>query len=271
MNLDQKAFNLVADRVGEVLAAQGYVRSDKASEDGTVVFTGEDIAYGISYDTDKKRFELRTAAMTEAGPDTTWKTISMLLFDPETDGPSGADSVANDFIETIEGPKRKDAIQAARKKRKKDDEQNIDPLFFFNRMVGIYTALKEQLLEERERYVSLRPVTFTKQHINKLVAKTAASGSGDQFERLCTLLGDMYANGDLDVRSLVTMVILNSVDDEKAVAHLEEKISPELLKAWKSARKYKGVTVKPEKVKKEKKFMADTLNSGGLFGGSPRR
>ncbi|MDP4117292.1 MAG: hypothetical protein Q8903_14245, partial [Bacteroidota bacterium] len=204
--MDQKAFNLVADRVGEVLTAQGYVRSDKTPEAGTVVFTGEDNAYAIAYDNDKKRFELRTAAMTEEGPDDTWKNISMWLFDPETDGTSGAESVVNDFIETIEGPKRKDAIQAARKKRKKDDEQNIDPLFFFNRMVGIYPALKEQLQEERERYVSLRSVTFTKQHINKLVAKTVDNGAADQFERLCTLLSDMYANGDIDVRSIVTMV-----------------------------------------------------------------
>ena len=70
----------------------------------------------------------------------------------------------------------------------------------------------------------------------------------------------MYQSGDMDVRSIITMVLLNGFQDETALMRVEEKFSEDLAKSYKYGRKLKGKKVKPEKKKKQRKFTADTLN-----------
>jgi hypothetical protein len=69
----------------------------------------------------------------------------------------------------------------------------------------------------------------------------------------------MYVSGDLDVRSIITIVLLNGLS-ERAVEALKPNFSQELAKAHKSALKMKGKKVKPEKKKKRSQIMAATLN-----------
>ena len=69
----------------------------------------------------------------------------------------------------------------------------------------------------------------------------------------------MYKNGYLDLRSILTAVILNGVND-KAFETLSEKFGDELKKAAQFSRKLKGKKIKPEKKKKEKKVVARLSN-----------
>ena len=83
-------------------------------------------------------------------------------------------------------------------------------------------------------------------------------GNKKELEKLGVLLSRQYGNGDIDTRSIITIVIINSLekeDYEKLYEYFDEKLQ----KYSKGARRYKGKTVKPEKVKKKKSFMADTL------------
>jgi hypothetical protein len=66
----------------------------------------------------------------------------------------------------------------------------------------------------------------------------------------------------MDVRSIITIVILNGIESKTAIEGMKECFSEDLMKGFKAARKMKGKVVKPEvpKKKKERKFMADTLN-----------
>ena len=80
-------------------------------------------------------------------------------------------------------------------------------------------------------------------------------------EACVQILGDMYAAGDMDVRSIITIVLLNGIHDPETV---EQKMVPqfrkELQEAYRAGKKYRGKTVKPEKKKKQKKYSAETLN-----------
>ena len=78
------------------------------------------------------------------------------------------------------------------------------------------------------------------------------------MEKLATLLSTQYGNGDADTRSIITIVILNSLP-EGSYEGLNEYLSDELKTAWKAALKFKGKTVKPEKPKKKKKTMVERL------------
>ncbi len=261
--MEQKAFDLIADKVGAALGEQGFSRAGEQQEENgrAVIFTAEDTAYSVLYNKVKKRFELRICDVENGKPDGQWKSLSIWLFDPETDSQSEADSIQNDFVETIQGPKRIAALKT-KKKRKKDDENNPDPIFFFNRFVGIFPELRDEMAEERAKYGDVRAVTFSRNSLlPRIEALCAQTLKKDAVKRCCDLLNDMYVSGDMDVRSIITIVILNGIDDKAAIENMEPFFSEDLKKGYVAARKIKGKTFKPEKKKKEKKFVADNLNA----------
>lgn len=261
--MEQKAFDLIAEKVGAALSEQGFSKAGELKEqDGrAVLFTGEDTAYSLFYNQNKKRFELRTCDVDEGKPDCQWKSISIWLFDPENDNLSEAESILNDFVETIQGPKRVAALKT-KKKRRKDDENNPDPVFFFNRFVGIFPALRDEMNDEKAKYGDVRAVTFARDSlVPKIEALCTQTTKQDQIKRCCDLLNDMYIAGDMDVRSIITIVILNGIDNQTAISNMEPLFNEELKKGYTCGLKLKGKKIKPEKKKKEKKFVADNLNT----------
>ena len=265
IKLEQNVFELVIKKVGEALEAQGCSPlPGQEPEDGAVrvVFGGEDNAYAISYRAEQKRFELKKCDMTDDGPSGKWKSLSVWLYDPDTDTPQQAQSIIDDFIETVAGPKKMAAAArtATKKKRRKDDDSNIDPIFFFNRFVGVFPELKDEMNQERETYGDVRAVTFAREKLlPKLEALCSEGTDQDAIAKCCTLLGEMYLSGDLDVRSLITIVILNGLSD-RSIETLKPLFTPEMAKGYKSGRKMKGKKVQPEKKKKTSQIMAQTLN-----------
>lgn len=263
--MDTNAFDLVASVLEEALSSQGFVRQEvkvKEGEDLVALYVGDGSAYSVFYDMEKNQFELRVCGTTDGNPDNKWKAISVWLFDPETDGMREAQGIGEDFAETIRGPKRTAAMQAA-KKKKKDDDGNVDPIFFMNRLVNVFPELKEEIVWEREHFEKFRGVTFTE---TKALPKIQALvndrwANQDKITKLAGVLSDCYSMGDLDVRGLITIVILNNLEGEGA-EQLQEKLSDELKKSWKTSARFKHKEFKPEKKKKvKKKFMAQTLDS----------
>lgn len=261
--MEQNAFVLVTGKVGEALKEQGYtpVTDAKPEEDGQcAVFAGEETAYSILYRAQQKRFELRKCDMTDNGPSGKWKSVSMWLFDPATDSTEQAQGIVDDFVETIAPKKQTAAMARTKKKRRKDDDSNVDPIFFFNRFVGVFPELKDEMNEERETYGDIRAVTFAREKLLPKLEMLCSSGTdGDAISRCCTLFNEMYVSGDFDVRSIITIVLLNNLS-EKSIAALKPLFTDEMAKGYKSGYKMKGKKVKPEKKKKKSKIMAATLN-----------
>ena len=259
--INQKIFEMVAGSVETALNAQGYRRTEgKAQEDGReVCFLGESTAYSVLYQESSKRFVLQTCDMDGEEPDGKWKSLSMWLYDPDTDTQAQAQSIVDDFSETLTGPKQKAAAKT-RKKRKKEDDSNADPVFFFNRFVGLFPELKNELEMERSIYGDIRAVTFARERllpkINALVNNPAEK---DRIARCCQLFNDLYLAGDMDVRSIITIVILNGIKGEEAIQTVRSQMGEDLLKSYKAGLKMKGKKVKPEKKKKRKKFTAESL------------
>lgn len=262
--MEQKAFDLIAEKVGAALSEQGFTRvaEEQKNNDGrAVLFTGEDLAYSVLFNPEKKRFELRTCDVDDGEPDLQWKSISIWLFDVATDSLSEAESIVHDFVETIQGPKRAAALNI-KKKHKKDDESNADPLFLFNRFIGIFPELRDELNEEKAKYGDVRAVHFAREHlVQRVEALCTQTTRQENIKRCCELLNDMYAVGDMDVRSIITIVVLNGVENETAIQNMKPLFSDDLKKCYIAGLKFKGRNVKPEKKKKEKKFIADSLNS----------
>ncbi len=260
--LDFLAFDIIKDAIETELIKQEFSEAKSlGDEDGkAVAFYTDHIAYSLIYNEAKSSFLLRSASVTdgEAGE---WKTLSQWLFDKEEGTKADAQTIANDFSEVIVGPKRIAAIQNV-KKRKKDEEGNIDPQFLFNRFANIFPEFKEKMNSDKITYGQIRFTVLTKESLRKLCEDAAAShlANPETFKKMTNIINDMYKDGDLQVRSILTHGLLNGMSDE-AIAILNPVFSEDLAKVYKCSRKLKDKNIKPEKVKKQKKIVADALNN----------
>lgn len=253
--MDFQAFTLIQDGLAEELSKQGFHGPEPLEfEKGTAVsFVTEDVAYCLRYDSSAQRFELCSALISSSGEVGDWRSLSLWLFDEKEGDRRDAESILNDFLDVVRGPKRVAVVQQQKRKRGKDDERNVDPMFFMNRLTNLFPQLKNDLNEERILYGQVRYVTFVKQKVAPLCEELAVkSPDGEACKKLCALLDDMYKNGDLDTRSIATVSLLNTMSDE-AFASLRDRLGEELQKDIKYTRKLRGKKIKPEKVKKQKK------------------
>ena len=258
----KKAFDLVSDRVEEAIRDQGFVKAKiDADNDSQLVslFTSENLAYSVVYYKDQKHMIMRECGMTDDGPDNDWRTLATWMFDPETDTLKEASSIAGDFVDAVSTDKAIKKVRQARKTTaKKGDEGNADPVFLAKRFVQFFPDLKAEIKDEEDCYYPFRGVTFAREHIVPRVNELIRTGGKGELKKLGNVLSAQYQNGDIDTRSIVTAVIINSVPEDMD-AKLDEYLSDDLKKAAAASRKLRGKTVKPEKEKKPKKTIAQRL------------
>ena len=254
-----KAFQIITDKVEEELTKKGFTKQAVAPSEKelTALFTGE-IAYSIVYYTDKKRVLMRSCSMIGDEPDNNWKTIATWLFDPDCDDTKEAENIGNDFVETIRGPKQV-AVQQTQKKKKKGGESNVDPLFLANRMVAYFPELKSEIAYEKNHYESFRGITFAEEKIVPKFKQYVSFANENSLKKLSRSLSDFYNAGDLDVKGIITYVMFNAIDDNNKFEQLISEFKPNEQKIAREARKLRGKKIKPEKVKKPKKYIADNL------------
>ncbi len=259
-----EAFKLISDKVGEALEAQGFqqVKADSAKGNELVsLYVSENVAYSVIYYKDKMHFLLRECPMTDEGPDNDWKTLSTWMFDPSSDEMHEANSIANDFVAEISAPVAQKRVKQTKKSKgkKRDDEGNADPLFLSKRFVTLFPDLKDEIKAEEEGYDPFRGATFARASIVPRVNELVKSGSTAELKKLGNILSAQYVNGDVDTRSIITIVILNSIPEEYD-EKINEYLSEDLQVAFKHSKKYRNRTVAPEKEKKKKTSMAQRLD-----------
>ncbi len=257
----KKAFELIAGKVGEELTKNGFTRQKVSTEEGgdpVALFTSDNVAYSVVYITEKQQMVLRSCSMTDEGPDNEWKTLATWLYDDAEATQKDAESIASDFIEGVSGTAAIKRAKQVKQKKKKGDDGNADPKFLAKRFVAYFPELKDEIREEEDCYYPFRGATFARDHIAPKLADYLKSCSRKEAEKLAGVFNLQYANGDVDTRSIITIVLLNSLEDEQYFT-LAEFFNEDLAPAAKEARKYKGKTVKPEKPKKRTVSRFSTL------------
>lgn len=266
MMMINEAFDLICTRVQQALEAQGFNKlnvSNTGSDEMVSLYANDAIAYSVIYYADKNRMVLENCGMTEDGPDNDWRALATWMFDPEINDKKDANSIANDFVATVSAPVRQKAQQRQLKKKKRDEDGNVDPVFLYKRLVTVLPDLKDDIFNEEDCYDPFRSATFAKNFVVPKVNELLSSGNRQQITKLGAVLSAQYKNGDMDCRSIITIVILNGIEGEKNEELMDEALDDMLKKAWKFARRYRGKEVKPEKPKKKSKFQqmaAQNLN-----------
>lgn len=249
--MDFNPFDLIQNALAQELSQQGF-RDPEPLEDPAgraVLFATDEVAYSVLYDSKKQSFILRSTTLDEKGAPSEWRQLSTWLFDLRSGERSDAESIVNDFTDVVRGPKRVAMVQQ-RKKTAKGEDRNVDPLFFINRLVGLFPELKEELNREKIVYGQVRYVTFIKSHVvERYDGLLRQYPDSEPAAKLCALLDDMYKSGDLDLRSILTYTLLNGLSQE-AFSAAQEKLGDELKKNAGFSRRLIGKTIKPEKKKK---------------------
>ena len=239
------AKELIIDKVESVLKERKF-KKILSDDENKVIFSFEDKAYVLFFDVVNKKVELRLSSMNGSKLSDDFKIISTWLFDDET-SKNDAEDIANDFLESLIG-KSKLKSQKIEKSKSHDENDNVDSMFLINRFTTIFPELKNEVSKEKEEHSSFRYVTFTKENIVPLILlELEQESKPSKVKKITNLLNNLYKSGNLDVRSIVTIVILNSIESKKALDSISKNMSEELTKAMKEARKYKGKKVRPEK------------------------
>jgi len=200
--------------------------------------------YTLNYDKNKKLVNLKKAE----------KIVSSWMLDEETYTSKDIKMITDDFANTILNAPKKIIKNS---KKSSNDESNVTGLFLANRIVNIFPQLREKIQLEKESYGNnFRALKFTSENILPLINDALISKDTQTLKKLGKVLSDMYANGTLDARSIITMCILNNIENKNL---LSNHISEQLKTAWIHAEKYKGKSVKPEKEKKRSSLMTKAL------------
>lgn len=256
--LEQKALDMISARVAEVLEEQGYttIQEGKAESNRPTIFRGENTAYAVIYAKKEKHFELRQTTVENGKIGEEWKSASVWLFDPDVATMQDAESIANDFCDSLSVVIRKTQVAKARKKEKGEDRY-ADPAFLINRFATVFPDLKYAIQAHKDKYGSIVPHAMVKEFVNPMIAEALKEGDSQTISRILEILSRNYKNGDLDTKSLITLGILNAITDPEQEKLVEEGLEEDARKAWQHARKYRHKKVKPEKVKALEKLSAE--------------
>ena len=254
-----KALKIIDEKLAEGLTKRGFARVNDA--ENALLFVKGESGYKVFFDVDKNKCELLECYL-EDDNITSKKVLSTWLFDPQNDTEREARDIASDFEETLGGAvKNSNKKASAKKKKKNEEENNANPLFLMNRIASIFPELKEAVQEEKNSYGDFRSVTFAREKVLPLVRETLTIGEPkDKFKKLCTVFSNLYSSGDLDTRSIITIVFLNAIEEPSAREKISAAVSDELKSAMKEAFKLKGKKIKPEKIKRKSTLISDTLS-----------
>lgn len=244
-------FDAVISRFMENVSGYAVAEATTKGTQETAILNNGQTKVKIVYSPDIKRFHLFSGDIT--CPDDELTQLQTYFFEPSGDSVSDmreASSVANEFSDTLEGPAPVSIVpEASRKMSKKErDTDESSAVYFVNRIPGVLPECREPLLLHKDYFDMLLPNKFCEEVVNSAVARLLSDKSRKrQTEDFFAFLNRMYDSGDMDVKSIITMTILNSITGEERIEYVNSLLSDNLKKAWKSARKFIGKQVKPEK------------------------
>ena len=127
--------------------------------------------------------------------------------------------------------------------------------------INDYILIKHEKYEKNEFNYVLYDYDFNE--ICRLDVDSSYNGIflDKNMEKLSKALSDLYDAGDLDVKGIITYVLLNGIDDDAQYEKLTATFTKEQKKIANASRNLRGKKMKPEKPKKPKKYIADRLQS----------
>ncbi len=244
MNLLNSNFDMLYNSLCEKVSSKKF-KPEKS--DTQALFINESFAYKVEVDPRDSRVYLhRRENSSDSEQDGDWTKVSEWAFDDEIDRKS-IKLICDDFAETLNGPGKNNL---KRKSKKALPDETADELFFANRMVNIFPELRDEIFIEKQCYSEFRGTQFVKSSIlPKITELLEKNKDTRKIEKLSKLLSDLYKSSSLNIKSLITMGILNNITDPEQIGAVQKYIDNNLSSAWSASLKFKDKKVKPDKLK----------------------
>lgn len=252
--MDKNYFGLVCEAISQANRIKNFKKIKK--DESNFEFYANEKHYLINVDSQKKLIILNIID----NENNLSKNLSSWLFDENTLTQKDVSDISSDFIETMSVKEKPAHKKSSKSQKNSSDDTNVNDMFFANRMVNFFPELKEKMQIEKDSYETFRTATFTKNEVLPTINYFLKSGDKSRISKFGKLISDLYKNGDLSVRSIITIVILNNLD-EAFEGKIKQNLSEELKNAYESAKKYKNKAVKPEKRNTKKSFMTKVLET----------
>ena len=249
-----KALSVIEKKLDVLLKSRGFTKKNLSNL--SIGFASKDISYVIEFSDNKIRL------INESSRDSQSKSeinetgeggivLSEWFFDPLSSTEKDAESIANDFVEVLTG-KGDGSTNIRQNKKGKSKTENSSIHFFLNRLITIFPELKPKVTVEKDTYSKFRYTTFIRDEFVPLFLDlvNTCDKKSEKLKKTINVLNNFYDNSDMSVRSIITIIILNSIDENSdAYLKIDGLLKNDLRVAFTCARKYKNKKVKPEKLK----------------------
>lgn len=203
----ENALDIIVEQLKPIFTSQKFVKQD--AED--CVYVNKDYAYRISYDAERKVYLLDRAIL-KGEEQLEFTNRSMYLFDDRSTE-ADAKSVGNDFFDTMNNDLGLAKSVAMNKrdvplptKAKGDVTPGIET--FCSRFLTLFPAYKDQYREETARYGGFMPDHFFSRTAAVVLRDAVRNGDIKQVNKMAGMLDQYYADGDYEVQSTITYVII---------------------------------------------------------------
>lgn len=253
--MEKNCFELIYDIIAKSDRMSAF--SHKKIDEYSVEFKSSNALYKMIYEASKAQIILNVYSAESEKYD----VVASWLLDFEKSTGKDVDLISKDFIDTMAPQQKAVAVNNHSQKKKKDTQNNGSIMFFMNRMASVFPEIKDIVQSEKNAAHDFRFVKLTKENVLPHVNALLATNDKSKINKLGKLLGDLYDNGDSDVKSVITMVILNGVDKSESFDVIYKALPNDLQRAAKAAQKFKDKKVKPEKVRTKKSFLSRLLDA----------
>ena len=225
------SFLILGEKMVELLKPYNFTSSFNSQE---IILKNKDKKYTIRYDIKNQTISLFD--LSSIKEDESCKSISSWFFSQKEGTSKDIDDICNDFFEIMVN--KKNETKVVKKNSPKDGEENVGIIFFMNRLANIFPNIKEKISVEKDNNKNFRAVKFLNDEVLPEIHKLLCNKKDNKIEKFFKLLENMYKNGDLDVRCIISMGILNNIDKEDAEI-ANKYLSEDLKKVRKASLKYK--------------------------------
>lgn len=210
--MENKTFEIITGRIGPILKTKGFSESKPERGDGdslTMTYIGEDRALRVFWNSPEQKYLLQSANIVDGAPEDEWQELSLWLFDPQTHGEADAKTIANDFEDTVNDLYRKAMKIEKRSDIRKNKANDIKG--FVKKFVVLYPQYEDALSVHMTHYNELLPDTFIEEIIGGYMLEMLRQRKNAQLKKLFDLFSETYENGDVQVRSAVTVTLFRSL------------------------------------------------------------
>ena len=181
----------------------------KPSADAPDIYMNQKHAVKITYNYDKKLFELKVAEIKEGQP-VQFETVASWLFD-ENHTSRDAKAIAIDFedtLKTIFGIKksRVSAKDVALPTKADSDTPNIDA--FIGKFLKLFPEYKDTYREHVLKYGEFLYVDFFKKTAAVKLRELIKNKEKNKLAKMINLLNEFYTQGDSKVANVIVVVII---------------------------------------------------------------